>query len=87
VIIPVKESPSRREVLGEIRALNQLWRDYAAQFGDIRLVETPALTLDEHSNARGAYYREDDLHLNPLGYVQLECYVKPVLLELTGGRP
>lgn len=79
VVIPVKESPSRAALVSQIRALNLMWLRYAADFEDVSVADISALTLDASGRARGDYYLDDQLHLNPAGYEQLTAAVKPLL--------
>ncbi len=82
VIIPVKESPARLELLAQIRALNLLWLRYAAEFADTDATDIAPLTLDTHNQPRGDIYQPDLLHLNPHGYELLAGQVKPLLTAL-----
>jgi len=82
VVIPVKESPARLVLVEQIRALNLLWLQYAAQFADTDAVDTTPLTLDSHNQPRADLYQSDQLHLNSRGYELLARQVKPLLTRI-----
>lgn len=66
--ISIKPSPSRLQLLPEIRQTNQLIREYTAKADNADFIDIFTPMLTEAGTPRAELFREDALHMNATGY-------------------
>ena len=82
VLIPVKPSPKRLEIIETERALNKLLAAEAAKDNRLVLVETMFDSLlDASGQPDESLFIEDRLHLNDAGYARWTKLLRPHLMK------
>ena len=66
--ISIKPSPSRRQLLPEIRQTNELIRQYTTQAENADFIDVFTPMLTDAGALRPELFREDELHMNATGY-------------------
>jgi lysophospholipase L1-like esterase len=79
IYISIKPSPSRIDLLPEIREANALIRDYADREGNVDFVDVYTPMLDATGKPRRELFRDDQLHLNADGYALWKRVIAPEL--------
>lgn len=77
VFISVKPSPLRAALMPEIRATNDLVRDYASRADDVEYADVFTPMLDDSGKPRRELFRADRLHLNAEGYALWKSVISP----------
>ena len=75
--ISIKPSPSRAELMPQIRAANALIREYAAREPNLSYVDIFTPMLDGQGRPRHELFRDDALHLNAQGYSLWKTIIAP----------
>ena len=75
--ISIKPSPSRAELLPQIRETNRLIRDYADAEGKVDFIDVYTPMLDASGKPRRELFRADALHLNADGYALWKRVIGP----------
>ncbi len=75
--ISIKPSPSRIDLLPQIRATNALIRDYAAAGDNVEFIDVYTPMLDASGGPRRELFRADALHLNADGYALWKAVIAP----------
>jgi lysophospholipase L1-like esterase len=79
IYISIKPSPSRIDLLPEIREANALIRVYADREGNVDFVDVYTPMLDATGKPRRELFRDDQLHLNADGYALWKRVIAPEL--------
>ena len=79
VLVGVKPSPSRTELMPAMRRTNELIRRYASEHESITYVSMFEEMLDAHGLPRRVLFLEDMLHMNASGYALWRDILTPVL--------
>jgi lysophospholipase L1-like esterase len=66
--ISIKPSPSRSQLLPEIRQTNELIRQYTTQAENADFIDVFTPMLTDAGAPRPELFREDELHMNATGY-------------------
>ena len=77
--ISIKPSPSRAALLPQIRAANELIREFAAGQRDVAYVDIFTPMLDAGGLPRRELFGDDALHLNRDGYALWQAVIAPFL--------
>ena len=77
--ISIKPSPSRAQLMPQIRATNALIREYATHEPNLSYVDVFTPMLDGEGQPRQELFREDALHLNSQGYSLWKTIIAPYL--------
>jgi lysophospholipase L1-like esterase len=77
--ISIKPSPSRWKLSDQMRAANQLIRQFAATDQRLAFVDVFTPMLDSDGKPRAELFQADQLHLNSKGYALWTSLVRPYL--------
>jgi lysophospholipase L1-like esterase len=77
VYISIKPSPSRANLMPQIREANALIRDYASHADDVEFADVFTPMLDPAGHPRPELFRKDELHLNARGYALWKQVIAP----------
>ena len=86
VIMPIKLCIGLQAIETDAKICNELFREYAEQYDDTRMLDVSSLLYDENGNYRTDIYVEDMMHHNLKGYEELTALLKPVLEGIYGSR-
>ncbi|MES2438827.1 MAG: GDSL-type esterase/lipase family protein [Verrucomicrobiota bacterium] len=81
IITSVKIAPRRALQIPSVHALNQQLQAWCSGRDWVRFVDCTTCLADPQGTPVHSYYREDDLHLSDVGYVQWKSILDPVLRE------
>ncbi|WP_309640954.1 GDSL-type esterase/lipase family protein [Flavobacterium sp.] len=81
VYISIKPSPSREKYLTKVIEANKLIRDYIATQKNIHFIDVYSLMLTPEGKSKPELFREDNIHMNNLGYDIWIKEIKPYLLK------
>lgn len=79
VYVSMKPSPSRSQLIGNIRQGNELIRDFLQKKPNTRFVDVFTPMLDAKGNIRPELFLEDQLHMNRDGYAIWKRAILPYL--------
>jgi len=81
VYVSMKPSPSRQMLLAEMRAGNELIRDFLAARKNTAFVDVYKLMIDDEGKPRAELFLDDNLHMNEKGYAIWQKAIEPYLVN------
>jgi lysophospholipase L1-like esterase len=81
ILNPVKIARSRSAEIPRVHELNRRLEAWASHREWVRYIDSASYLADADGRPIAEYYREDELHLSPAGYVKWHEILAPVLRE------
>jgi lysophospholipase L1-like esterase len=85
VYISIKPSPSRTQLLPQIRETNAMIQSYTQSVANAAYIDIFTPMMNASGKPRGELFREDDLHLNASGYALWRTIISAHLDSSTMG--